>query len=137
MMTVQIRFRLLVPCVLLMIAGCGADPETLILGQWQGTAINEHAESDGKPPPRADLHLGFFADSRCTFRLDTDALFLANMPTLPCRWMLSEDARLKLEITTPGGDVAVETFFLSIDDDELTLRDPAAEEALVLTRQRP
>ena len=94
------------------------------------------ATRNGQPPPFADLHLGFFEDLSCTFRLDTDNPFFANITTDPCTWMISEGERLKLDVRLSSGRTLVLAFFITIDGDRLEMHDTDSEETITLHRQR-
>jgi hypothetical protein len=132
----QSSIRIAALLALLTLAGCGNNPEALIIGQWKGSALKEQPETGDASTFFADLHLGFFEDSSCTFKLDTDAPLIRNIPTYPCTWMISEGKRLKLEVRLSSADTMVLAFFINIDDDRLEMHDTDSDETITLHRRR-
>ena len=132
----QASIRIAALVTLLTLSGCGNKPEALIIGQWKGSALKEQPETGSESNRFADLHLGFFEDSSCTFKLDTDAPLFANMSTYPCTWMISEGERLKLEVRLSSGRTMVLAFFINIDGDRLEMHDTDSEETITLHRLR-
>jgi len=132
----QSSIRIAALLTLLTVTGCGNNPETRIIGQWKGSALKEQPETDSRLTSFADLHLGFFEDSSCTFKLDTDNPFFASRSTYPCTWMISEGERLKLEVRLSSKNMMVLAFFINIDGDRLEMRDTDSEETITLHRLR-
>lgn len=106
-----------------LLGACGKSTRDQLIGQWKSeTEVPAGDNQDHEIANEVPLmELAFFEDSSCTFRMNARVMFVGQIPTLPCSWILSGDDLLKLDIELPDRSRIVESYTVRIDNHRLEL----------------